>query len=355
MDVEPRILRDLVQFVFPKELRLKLVDVYAGVQRERDRLQALVDQLESESWARRLSETEEKCFYRLAELNASLYEHERRILATVACGRDFFDDGEDRYIRYLRAQRASMEAYLMAALKVDMVDADLLARLRNKNAMQSIQARAECMSAFVLQTVFGLTLTAKARTKQGKVPDFTIRSGEVDIFTEVKAPLLIAPMNIVHEIDDHKYLDQIFRKATKQIPPGGPGIVVLCPKRTGFPVERRALTQAMYGKSMRTVSLDPVTGQAIRAGVVHELSGALMHKHVGEAGCIVRHHTRISGVLFIQEHFDNDALLPRMFHEIYGLENPFAARPFPRELFDGIPMCLFDGTRLAWSDGYSFL
>lgn len=355
MDVDPRMLKDPVQFVFPKELRLKLVDVYAGVQRERDRLQTLVDQLESENWARLLSEAEKQSFYRLAKLNASLYEHERRILATVACGRDFFDDREDRYIRYLRAQRASMEAYLLAALKIDLVDADLLARLRNKDAMQSIQACAECMTAFVLQRVFGLSLSAKARTKHGKVPDFTIRAGEEVFFTEVKAPLLIAPMNIVHEVDDHKYLDQIFRKATKQIPPGGPGIVVLCPKRTGFPVDRRALTQALYGKSMRTVSFDPESGKTVRAGVVHELSGALMQKHVDDAGRTVRHHTRISGVLYIQEHFDNDAVLPRMFHEIYGLENPYAARPFPRELFEGIPMCLFDGTRLAWSDGYSIL
>lgn len=350
MDTPAELLRDAVRYVFPEKVRLKLVGALVNVKRELDGLKKLVDLLAQEDMLRILTKEERGRFYELAEWEAALHEHLRRVLAPVASGRDFLDDAEDRYIRFLRAQRASMEAYFLAAAKINILDNDVLARLRSKDAMQAIQARAECMAAFVLQTMSAHTISGKSKAPHGKVPDFGLQIRGEHYFVEVKAPIILAPMDLVHEIDDYRFVRQVVVKAAEQIPPAGPGIIVLCPTRTGFPIRRRDLTSALYGPIMGTAAVTPAKGQPVPSEIPPELSGALTKCYRNSDGAIVRARTRVSGIVCIRERFDNDALLPGMDLEVYGLENPFAKHPFPRDLLEGVPLCQFDGTTLAWSD-----
>jgi hypothetical protein len=249
------------------------------------------------------------------------------------------------------AQRAAWSAYLEAAkacgLLAGQSGTDLIARLTSVDDDQFRSAMAECQAAWYLSSKLGLEVSARPTGKGASELELLVKLTDGDINVEVKSPLRVPEVG-VHTLDDSDILDRCLADASKQLRKDTRNLVMIVGRLTLGVHARRFFVKAFYAEE-RWV-FNKVTREA---SIEFDNPGRFLKVWPGENG---PRHTRVGGVLFVQERLHGTELPGgEIGHaatsDALMMHNPCALKALPESIWD-CPEVVLRGDELMWTDGY---
>ncbi len=260
-----------------------------------------------------------------------------------------------------RAQRAAWEVYVDAAHAVGLLDPphdrDLVQRLASVDDDQFRSAIAECLAAWYFRGRLGLPTSARPTGNRNRPLELLVKIPEGDVHVEVKSPL-VEPIcdGVARSVDDSGLLEDRLAKAASQFGHDTMNLLFLTGRLT-LPImdHRRFLSKAFYADQRMVIPIGKSTGEQAGPMRVEYIPDGRFLKHWGDEG---PRHTRVSGVIFVEEHIRDIPTIGReskrmVFHDSLVMHNPNATHPLPEDMWGDCPQFVRRGEELLWTDGHS--
>lgn len=311
-----------------------------------------------------------------------------------ACGPYPSDPCQADRLRSLRALKAAWEAYLLSASACNLLNDDILSRLRrDENGFRS--AIAECMACWLFAGKMKLEVGPNAPGRNNKRLDMQILPPHGDIGIEVKAPYRPPPLPSLGGTamwwgDDADKIAQCLEAAERQFSYNTPNILVIVPTlRENLFRHRGVLIKAAYGEHKWTMEFDVKAGKGVGpTGFDFFPEGKFLNNQLTSGKMIKADgfpaYRRVSAILCIEEKLverhpmpDPFALLPEesrgeiwplwkkardlhlscknhkwIEHDVLVLHNPFAYHPLSQEIFKAFPQFVRVEKGMRWTDDY---
>lgn len=293
----------------------------------------------------------------------------------------------------LRAEKAALEAYLDAARATDVLDDEVLGRLRGSDADGYRSAVAECMACWFFAAKLGMRVGSKPDGRRGRRLDLSAVSeltGD-ELHVEVKAPSVEIPPNRHWSGNDSAVLVQCLRAANDQFDEGRANVLVVAPQfRTPIFIERDQLVEAFIGQPVAVVAVALGDEPAPEPEVVFRPDGHLVRPGKTTPAGREPRFTRVSAVVTIEDvlaekqhaskftpeqiHETSDRgdnrIIAEVFwehlarrrrddhaawveHRAFVVHNPFAKTPIDEAVFQSLPQLVRRGSEMRWTDGYT--
>lgn len=215
-------------------------------------------------------------------------------------------------------RQLEFDKYLALAFRHNIVDEDLLKRLKNNSWDTFFQARNELMAAYVIESI-GHSITFHPNGQGNRIGEFNIHTESGDIFTEVKSPIR-KPANRVWTGNDTKTIRGNIERARKQLNTNTRNLVIFAgDMKVSITYEHASgVIEALYGTQKLAFDVNEA-GLARTPEIVFEPTG-LFHPS---------RNTRISAVATLEDRLTENGLSYsfKIFH------NPYALRSIPLEVF----------------------
>lgn len=296
---------------------------------------------------------------RLARATQTMSLQWRRLVLT-ASGPTPSDWSDVDLILRARAQRAAWEAYIDAARAVGLLDPphdrDLVQRLTSVDDDQFRSAIAECLAAWYFGGKLGLPTSARPTGNRNRPLELLVKIPEGDMHVEVKSPL-VEPIcdGVARSFDDSGILEDRLAKAASQFGTDAMNLLFLTGRLT-LPIMdcRRFLSKAFYADQRMVFPINRRSGEPAGPMRVEYTPDGRFLKNWGDQG---PRHTRVSGVLFVEEHIRDRPTIGRerlrmVFHDALMMHNPNAVRPLPEDVWGDCPQLVRRGDELLWTDGH---
>ncbi len=283
-----------------------------------------------------------------------------RRLVLTASGPAPPDPFEADLILRARAQRAAWEVYIDSAHAVGLLDAphdrDLVQRLTSVDDDQFRSAIAECLAAWYFRGKLGLPTSARPTGARNRPLELLVKLPEGDMHVEVKSPL-VEPIcdGVARSFDDSGLLEERLAKAASQFGQDTMNLLFLTGRLT-LPImdHRRFLSKAFYADQRMVIPISKRTGEPTEPMRVEYTADGRFLKHWGDEG---PRHTRVSGVMFVEEHIRDIPTIGResrrmAFHDALVMHNPNATYPLPEDVWGDCPQFVRRGDELLWTDGH---
>lgn len=221
---------------------------------------------------------------------------------------------EEAVIRQLE-----FDKYLQLAFRHNIVDDDLLKRLKNNSWDTFFQARNELMAAYIIESL-GHNISFHPSGKGNTKGEFAIHTKSGDIFTEVKSPIR-KPANRVWVGNDAKTIRSVIKDAAnKQLDKSKMNLLIFAGDMKVSVTHEHAsgVLEALYGTHRLAFDVNEA-GLASKPELEFDHTG-LFQPH---------RNTRISAVATLEDRISEDGLWYsyKIFH------NPFAAMPISVKVF----------------------
>lgn len=318
-------------------------------------------------------------------------ELKRRLDVLGACGPYPTDVRDALSLRYLRAEKASWEAYLFTAYSCGMFKGDkgkdLYARLRGKDEDCFRSAMSECLACWFWAARMRMPVNPNAPGRNGKNLEMGVMVNESEVGVEVKAPQRDRVLNGVSFGDDSDIIAELMNNASKKFEESRSNLLLLVPRlRCQLFTQRRDLLKAAFGESKITWPVNMETGEGGPTEMVFFPEGKFLKtqrpggrnlKHDGLPG-----NRRISAILVIEEVWTERYPFPNPFdlldetrsqdwpawerqrelhwsdqncvwvdHKVLVVHNPHAYHPVSHDAFARFPQLVPVGDIMKWTDG----
>ncbi len=320
-----------------------------------------------------------------------------RLDVVTACGPYPADREKAYHVRWLRARKAAMEAYIGAAFSCGMFNGergkDLRMRLTGTQDVLFRSGMAECMTCWFLAGHMKLPVDGEAKGRNSNTLDMQVVLPDGLAGVEVKAPLRNRPSpGTVWTGDDSDKIMHCIKKANKQFTDDRMNLLVVAPSlRTTMFADRRVLVRAAYGKSVIVGDFNVALGRIENLRSEFAPRGKFLNKQLrggnpikpdGLPAC-----RRISAMICLEERlrethpypvedlvcagsgFHAQGELSRIIdkkcdmnlshandrwieHAVLILHNPNAHHPISEELWTEFPQLVAREDEMAWTDGY---
>lgn len=291
---------------------------------------------------------------RAATLGSDLYQ---RLEILNACGPCPTDHRMARRLAWLRRKKAAWEAYIDAAILLNLLGDDdhgreLLRRLQSPDNRNFRSAMAECCAAWFLRSKLGLEVTPRPKGRKGRILDLALSTSDGKIAVEVKAPRRRPTQAFGAWVgNDADLLQKQLEEANRQFSRDSRNLLILVPElREPLHQDRYQLVQAFYAEAGLDMPFDENTGSLGEPKPSFELSGHFLKQWPDRADDRRRpRFTRVGAVLSIEEIHESD----RIGHRALVAHNPAALAPISEALWDDLPQAVERDGALMWSDGRS--
>lgn len=312
---------------------------------------------------------------------ASAEHVEGRLGVLTAHGPPPGDPDAARLLKRQRSKRATLEAYVDTAELCDLLDANMVERLRSIDEANFRSALAECVAAYVFVALLGHQVAPRTGGgRAGKQLEFAVTAPPDELIVEVKAPAVELPDGDVRiwAGDDAPVLEKAVHDAAKQFGRGTRNLLVIVPTlRTSVWDNRDQLVKALIGEHVMHVHvpLDDAHEGFTEPGF--EPRGRLVRPgKMASDGSRQPAHTRVSAVMVIEcalaeravrEASVFDDPLERFFasalhrydqdnafwpeYRVTVVHNPYAEHPIsPRTLGRARQLVTCGDGTMAWTD-----
>lgn len=251
-----------------------------------------------------------------------------------------------------RALRAVWAKYFAAADACGLLgDADIESRLTSEDDEAFRSALAECESAWFLQER-GFAVSPRPDPPSARGVDLLAALGEVDVYVEVKAPLVDRLDRGSNEVT--ALLKCIKDAGAGQFKRERANLLIVVPT-FGMEVynKRGQLLKATIGEHALAVPISLGDKEAPEPYATFLQNGKLATIRRRSDGGFTTDLTRLSAVMSLEHKFrhisDNET---EVLHVGIVVHNPFASDPIDPCRFGDLPQWVNDGTKMWWTDGY---
>lgn len=214
---------------------------------------------------------------------------------------------------------------------------------------------AECLAAWYFMGKLRLPTSARPTGNNDRPLELLVTLPDGDLCVEVKSPFR-EPGKGFQWVDDSDILESCLASASKQFRKDARNLLFLTGRLT-FPImtQRWCLSKAFYADQAYVVRFDRETGDMVDPGGVEYVPSGRFLKEWGKEG---PRHTRVSGVLFVEENLRQyRAPYARgwkvlAFHDALVMHNPNALHRLPEDLWGDTPQLLQRAGEILWTDGY---
>jgi len=225
-------------------------------------------------------------------------------------------------------RQIEFDKYLSLAFRYDIIDDDLLNRLKNNSWDTFFQARNELMAAYFIESI-GHQITFHPTGQGNTKGEFSIDSNAGEIFTEVKSPIR-KPANRVWVGNDAKTIRKVIRDAAnKQLDKEKMNLLIFAgDMKVSITHEHESgVIEALYGTHKLVFDVSE-KGIESTPEIEFETNG-LFQPH---------RNTRISAVATLEDRIAQDGL----YYSFKFFHNPFAAMPISVDIFKGCKQFAFN-------------
>ena len=250
------------------------------------------------------------------------------------------------------AWRETWARYLDAADACGLLAAtDLGARLVDTDDDNFRGALAECLAAWFLTNMLGITVEPNPDDHQRRNADLRARIGGLRLLVEVKAPF-VPVTNSVFSGDDPADIVRCIKAAGRQFQKGCANLLVLVPTlRTPLSMDRGQLVGAAIGHEGRVFSVSLVPDVDPPPPEPFFLQdGKLAKRYPCKTGGFTSDFTRVGAVMSIEEQLVPGEDQLRVDHVALVVHNPFAAVPIRPATFGSMAQFVFDGPAMHWRE-----
>lgn len=238
-------------------------------------------------------------------------------------------------------RQLEFDKYLGLAFRHNIVEDDLLKRLKNNQWDVFFQARNELMAAFIIENI-GHSITFHPHGRGNAKGEFTIHIESGDIFSEVKSPIR-KPANHVWTGNDAATIRKVIRDAAnKQLDKNKMNLLIFAGdmKASITHEYKSGVIEALYGshKLVFDVSESGLEGSP---EIEFEPSG-LFQPH---------RNTRISAVATLEDRLTENGL----YYKLNIFHNPFAAMYIPLNVFSSCKQFVLNSVTntMEWVEAYT--
>lgn len=232
---------------------------------------------------------------------------------------------EDATLRQLE-----FDKYLALAFRHNIIDDDMLKRLKNNTWDIFFQARNELMAAYVVENL-GHNISFHPNGRGDTIGEFNIHTQDCDIFTEVKSPIRIPPSRVWVGNDATSIKKVIKDAANKQLDKNKTNLLIFAgDMKVSITHEYESgVIEALYGTHKLAFNVSEA-GLASEPEIEFESTG-LFQPH---------RNTRISAVATLEDRLTENGL----WYSFKIFHNPYAAMPISEDIFNGFKQFVKNNT-----------
>lgn len=220
------------------------------------------------------------------------------------------------------------DKYLALAFRHNIINDDLLKRLKNKSWDTFFQARNELMAAYVVENL-GHRISFHPHGKGNTIGEFSIHTEAYDIFTEVKSPIRKSASRVWVGNDSNSIRSVIKDAANKQFDKNNTNLLIFTGDMKVSITHEQAsgVIEALYGTQKLSFDINEA-GFAVEPEIKFEPNGLFQP----------RRNTRISAVATLEDRLTENGL----FYSLKTFHNPYAVMPISKVIFKGNKQIMLD-------------